>query len=315
MGMLKVVQTPRLGRAYDAFSSTSHVGSVRGVSGASHTYNIKSTETSGLEVNNLDQVFFKDTFCDSIPGADTSTETAPIDVSGYDADSNSGTYKAGRVITPSTTPLTSLGANPRSLVTCYATQESLAGTTEARDYVQLQDGLEIIDRPRLGTNMHGAPDGVVRSLSGNSPIFEAVSLKDGDRLFFKEMTTYNWQLTGSLGIGADVCDYTKAERCLCDGSGVLSCSNAAHMCTGMSCTQDYAEGNDEDCLSGVIDVYGVITNAIPTSNSQSETTLLSGLAFQDGTVGTSTTFVVTMDVTGYTAPVDVVETADDATML
>merc|ERR1711865_1068379 len=316
MGMLKVVQTPRLGRAYDAFSSTSHVGSVRGVSGASHTYNIKSTETSGLEVNNLDQVFFKDTFCDSIPGADTSTETAPIDVSGYDANSNSGTYKAGRVITPSTTPLTSLGANPRSLVTCYATQESLAGTTEARDYVQLQDGLEIIDRPRLGTNMHGAPDGVVRSLSGNSPIFEAVSLRDGDRLFFKEMTTYNWQLTGTLGIGSDVCDYTTNERCSCDSSGVLSCSNAAHECTGMSCTQDYAEGADADCQSGTVDVYGAITSVIPAGNSVSGTTLINGQTFQDeDAAGMITTFQVALNADGFTNPIHVAETADDVPYL
>jgi hypothetical protein len=357
--MLKVVQTPRLGRAYNNFDLTSHKDSVRAISGASHTYNIKTTNTSGFEVKNADKVFFKSTFCDTIPTADSSSETAPILVSGLDEEATSGTYKAARIITPSVIPLTSLGSTPRDLVTCFATQESLSqpieltgtltgtcntptetcscdpvtrtpvcsngantctghlctGGADARDYAQLQDGLEIIDRPRLGTNDYGAPEGVIRTLSGNSPIFEAVSLKDGDRLFFKEMTTYTWQLTGTLGVGGDICDYSSAERCSCDGSGALSCSNPAHLCTGMSCSQDFAEGVDDDCLSGVIDVYGVITNAIPTANSASETTLIGGLGFQDGTKSTTTTFVVTMDVSGYTTPVDVVETADDVAML
>jgi len=39
---------------------------------------------------------------------------------------------------------------------------------------------------------------VIRSVSGGSPIFEAMSFKSGDRLFFKEMSTYNYQLTGYL---------------------------------------------------------------------------------------------------------------------
>jgi len=124
--------------------------------------------------------------------------------------------------------------------------------------VQLQDGLEVIDKPRLATNMHGDPEGVIRSLSGSSPIFDIQSFKDGDKLFFKEMTTYNWQLTGQLGTahegGSAVCDYSAGEKCLCDTSGVLSCSNAAHDCTGMSCSQDFAEGIDDDCVSGVVDV-------------------------------------------------------------
>jgi hypothetical protein len=314
--MLKIVQTPRLGRAYDSFSSSSHVGSVRGISGGSHTYNIKSSDTSGLQVDNLDQIFFKSTFCDTIPTMNTPTETAPINVTGYDADSNSGTYKAARVITPTDTPLTSLGADPRPLVSCYATQESLQGTAEARDYVELQDGLEIINPPRLGTNVYGEDNGVIRSLSGNSPIFEGVSLRDGDRLFFKEMTTFSWQLTGTLGIGSDVCDYTTHERCSCDGSGVLSCSNAAHKCTGMSCTNTIPEGADTDCTTGNADVYGAITSVIPSSNAADATGLINGLSFQDEAAsGTITTFTVALNADGFTQPIDVPQTADDVPYL
>jgi len=312
--MIRVVQTPRLGRAASNFDSSSHVGSVRAISGKSHTYNIKSTATAGLEVNDGDRIFFKADSCNSIPSSDTSGETAPILVSGYDADATSGTYKAARVITPSTNSLTSdsVTYNPRSLVSCYATSESLAGTTHARDYAQLADGLEVIEPPRLGTNAYGSTDGVIRSISDTSPIFVANSLRGGDVLFFKEMTTYEWELTGSLGVGQDVCDYAQSESCSCDAAGVLSCSNGAHTCLGMSCTQDFASGVDADCAMGTVDVHGAITSVIPTSNSQSDTGMINGVAFHDdeNTLST-TTYVISMDVDGYTNPISVPETAED----
>jgi hypothetical protein len=459
--MLKVVQTPRLGRAYSNFDATSHVGSVRAISQKSQTYNIKTSDTAGLEIANDDKIYFKATACDSIPSVDATSETAPISVTSYDSNSLSATYKAARVVTPSGTPLQSSGSNPRDLVSCFATVESLSeppsttgiyagscdngaagctcdaaqvltcsgagtcdglkctGGKQARDYVKLVDGLEVVPKPRLGTNQISSDPGVIRSITGASPVFEAMSFKAGDKLFFKEMSTFNYQLTGFLempssgvktftasalnqgtlcspgpcgtgGVGsalsagfynfaaADItvaagsaasagssanirlrfsttnvievlvvtagdvgsgylvgntltisaaailaesvgtttdfvytltesdlaspyvvsgdyvlCDYANGETCSCSNVGALSCSNAAHSCSGFSCTNTIPEGADTDCTDGTIAVSGDITQVVPNVNSGSGTTLIAGSAFFDaGASGNTVTHVV-----------------------
>lgn len=297
---LRVVAIPRIGRATDSFGTSSHIGSVRGISGTSQTYNIKTSATAGLEVTDGDKIYFKSQACGHIPSNDTSIETAPISVQAYDTDSTSGTYKAGRVSTPSGTRLTSLGDAPRSLVSCFATQETLSvplvttgsdslvtcpgvcscqhvnnaqgvsrevicnatntasgcdgkscsGGHSARDFVTLMDGLEIAPKPRLGTNVIGDSEGVIRALAGSSPIYTAQSLKPGDKLFFKEMLTYNYQITGSLHLPSasqTMCNYANGESCGCSPTGVLSCSNNAHSCSGFTCTNAIPEPSDDDC--------------------------------------------------------------------
>jgi hypothetical protein len=299
--MLRVVQTPRLGRAATNFDATSHIGSVRGLSMKSHTYNIKTTNTSGLEVADGDKIFFTaSSSCDAIPTADAANQTAPISVTAYDTDTTSNTYKSGRVVTPSVTPLQSDGFSPRNLVSCFATQESVMGTAEARDYATLQDGLEIVPKPRLGSNVHGGKQGAIRALSGSSPTFEAQSFRAGDKLFFKQMTQTPWQLTGFLDTGAanwnNLCDYSLGESCSCDASGTLSCSNGAKSCHGFSCTNTIPSGADVDCTDGEIDAFGVITHdLLQASNTVDGTSLLTGTQFWDsGPSGMTTTHVVTI---------------------
>lgn len=331
-GSLSVVQTPRIGRADVGFSSASHVGSVRGISLKSHTYNIKTTGTAGLEISNGDQIYFKPDQCDSIPTTNAATETAPISVTGFDSTPASATFNAARVVTPST--LESNGAIPRPLVSCFATQESLAqplrrignitgtctgtctclaagsitcdggsgsctgyqciGGFHARDYVMLEDGLEIAAKPRLGSNAYGSPHSVIRSLSGSSPSFDAFSLRPGDKLWFKEMSTHNSSLTGQLSAGLNICDYQNGESCSCDAGGAAVCSNAAHMCTGFTCTL-FPEGVDTDCTDGVINVDGSITHSLLSANQPGGTKRFDGSVFYDvGVAGQTVTHVVTI---------------------
>jgi hypothetical protein len=84
----------------------------------------------------------------------------------------------------------------------------------------------------------------------------------------------------------------------------------------MSCTNNIPEGADTDCLSGTVDVYGAVTSVIPSVNSASGTTLINGQSFQDEAAsGTITTFQVTLDVDGYTDPINVPQTVDDVPYL
>jgi hypothetical protein len=345
---LHVVATPRIGRATDNFGSSSHVGAVRAISGRSQTYNIKTSAIAGLEISDGDKLYFTSQACDHIPSADASNETAPISVQSYDTDSTSGTYKAGRVSTPSGTPLTSMGLTPRSLVSCFATQETLTvplratgpdtsvtcvgtctcqqssnaqgvfrevicsatgtsagcdgksctGGHSARDFVMLTDKLEITSMPRLGTNAHGDQPGVIRALDGSSPMFNAQSLKPGDQLFFKQMTTFNYQITGSMHVPSgsqSMCDYANGETCGCSNTGVLSCSNSAHSCSGFTCTNTIPEPHDDDCIASVAAPDGYITHQIPGSNQPSHTSLITGQTFYDvGETGQTVTHTVTV---------------------
>lgn len=132
---------------------------------------------------------------------------------------------------------------------------------------------------------------MIRSLSGSSPLFDVMSLRKGDKLFFKEQTTFTYQLTGFLtqkAAATEVCDYTNGEYCSCSNLGVLACSNAAHECAGFSCTNTIPEGADTDCTDGAIQVNGDITNVLLAANQANGTALLEGTTFYDQGVGGQT---------------------------
>jgi hypothetical protein len=184
---LVVISAPRLGRVN---LTTSHLGSVRALTGKSHIYNLKGSSSAGYEVANSDRVFFRDGDCSAIPTQHGPGATAPLNVSAYDSTITSSTYQAARVTTPLNLT-TGPGGATRSLVACFATSQSLKHDSTARNYVQLADGLEVIPYPRLGPL--ASPDHV-RALTGATPSFLVNPLKHGDQLFFKRQA--------AQGIGA-----------------------------------------------------------------------------------------------------------------
>jgi len=162
------------------------VGNVRALTGKSHTYNIKGSTVAGYEIANGDSIYFRPADCSSIPPANTDGETGLLKVLHYDWVESSSTYKAARVTTPSSLrTLSAVGpeASVRTLVACYATKESLSYGFLAENYVQLADGLEIIEYPRLGPL---AAPGNLRALSSSMPAFLVAPFRPGDRLYFKK---------------------------------------------------------------------------------------------------------------------------------
>jgi len=176
---ITVIPKPRLGRV----AGLSHIDSVRAISGKSHTYSIKGSTNTGYEVRNQDKIFFREGDCNSLPVTDSAYETGIITTMAYDTDPTSSTYKAARVALPSGVPLTSNGAEPRNLVACFATLESLYHGDNATDFVQLDDGLEVIQPPRIGSTL--ADFGHMRAVTDSSPSFFMTPLKPGDQVYWK----------------------------------------------------------------------------------------------------------------------------------
>jgi hypothetical protein len=176
---ITVIPKPRLGRV----SGLSHITNVRGMSGKSHTYSIKGSTNTGYEIRNQDKIFFREGDCKTLPVNSSSHETAILTTMAYDDDTTSSTYKAARVATPAEHPLTSIGENPRTLVACFATLESLYHGDNATDFVQLDDGLEIIQPPRIGQTT--ADFGHMRAVTDSTPAFYVTPFVPGDQIYWK----------------------------------------------------------------------------------------------------------------------------------
>jgi hypothetical protein len=246
---LKIITSPRLGRT--ANLANSHMTNIRTVEGVDQVYGIKGDAVSGYEVQDDDKIYFASD-CTTIHGVDAADKTAPIDVTdfdyGYSGDSSSSTFMSGRFQIPAA--LTSDGGNTRTISSCYATYESLLpiaslnSVQEAKlSYAQLQDGLEIIAKPRIGTitlplaQLPGGSDPVttpelfhVRAVTDSTPTFSVTTLKHGDKLYFKPHTTTSY-------------------------------------------------GGLVDCTAGTQDPDGTIIPGIPAANGDDSTTLLAGHSF------------------------------------
>jgi hypothetical protein len=116
------------------------------------------------------------------------TEAAPITLRDFDTLSASTTFFSARFKLPNNLQADANGKT-RTLVACFATKESvtalsqLSKTAHARDYYQLQDGLEVIASPRIGPL--GSP-GHARAVTGGIPTFTLNTLKLGDFIYFKK---------------------------------------------------------------------------------------------------------------------------------
>jgi len=178
---LKIIGKPRLGRP----NGVSHLGSIRGITGKGHIYNVKATTSSpGYEVADGDHIFFREGSCASSPWQTGDGETAPMMVKEYDGVPTSSTYQAARFQTNSSLVALPNGGT-RSLVACYATSQGLTHDSAANNYAQLDDGLEIIPLPRTGPV---SSPGHIRSVTGGSPTIVINPFKTGDMIYFKTQT-------------------------------------------------------------------------------------------------------------------------------
>jgi len=178
---VKVIQAPRLGRVENY--TLSHTTNIRAVEQTAHTYSIKGSAVEGYSVLDNDKIYFKESTVGCWSGPESSdgpTGTDDIALThfdyGYAGDSTSSTYFSARVTLPTTL------TGPRTMVACYATEEG----DHNRDYVQLADGLEVIDKPRLGPI---ASPGHLRMLHLSTPTFNVNSLKHGDWVYLKQHST------------------------------------------------------------------------------------------------------------------------------
>jgi hypothetical protein len=110
-----------------------------------------------------------------IPAGDTEKWTEPEAISGYDAATMAASF---------TTPSSLTTA--QTLVACFATLESLAGTpADATDYTQLNFGLEVFAMPRLGP--YSSP-GHIHAIENSSPSFTVNPMKPQDQIYFMPQT-------------------------------------------------------------------------------------------------------------------------------
>jgi hypothetical protein len=181
---VKIISAPRLGRMNLA---ASHLVNIRAVEQTEHWYNIKGSTAHGYSVQDGDKIFFRANDCTAIPSGGV-TEAAPITLRDFDTLSASTTFFSARFKLPNNLQADANGKT-RTLVACFATKESvtalsqLSKTAHARDYYQLQDGLEVIASPRIGPL--GSP-GHARAVTGGIPTFTLNTLKLGDFIYFKK---------------------------------------------------------------------------------------------------------------------------------
>lgn len=130
-----------------------------------------------------------------IPAGNAVDRTALLSVTGYSA-----TSLAGVVTTPSDVKLTTVG----DYVTCFATSESLTGTTDVTDFVQLSNPMQVISPPRLGPI---SSPGHVWALEGSSPSFAVNTMSNGDKIYFvpKIQTTAANSAATSSDCAPNVC--------------------------------------------------------------------------------------------------------------
>jgi hypothetical protein len=134
---------------------------------------------TGLQIKEGDKLFFSSS-CTVVPDANAANQTVPLTITNLNEDTGEAQMA---LPSASGTPLLSDGAVPRTLYACYATQESLLGTTTSSvAYVPLADTLTVVPTPRLGIS--GAPSDI-RSLNGSSPDYQISQAAVGDLIFFR----------------------------------------------------------------------------------------------------------------------------------
>jgi len=166
-----VIEQPRLG-------NMSAPGDLRAISGIGHEYDILGSTRAGFTLANGDKIFFRSD-CSVIPASNDPAETLPLSVAGFD-DTTKGAYV--NLPPASGTPLQADGNSMRELRACFATRESLTGSTVlAATYVTLTDKLTIAAAPRLGPI---SDPGDLRAVTGSSSTYRLHNWYPGDFFFF-----------------------------------------------------------------------------------------------------------------------------------
>jgi len=176
---LRVLHKPRLGR------DPSYPVSARTVTGQGGVYGISGVP-SGSEVSNGDSVFVAPD-CLSVPTDNTNETTIPLTVASFDPVAKLGQFTLPHPRDSATgVPLTNdnimVDGLARNYVTCYATAESLDGSSEL-PYTTLDDAFSVISLPRLGPP---ESPGHIQVVEKSQPDFFINTLRKGDLLFFKE---------------------------------------------------------------------------------------------------------------------------------
>jgi len=203
-----------------------------------------------------------------IASAHETGRTALLSVTDY-----SDSTLAAVVTTPNDTALSTV----QTLVACFATAESLSSSyTDVTDFVELQDGLEVMQAPRLGPV---ATPGDVSALEQSSPSFTVNTMKYGDLIYFvpKIQVDANYDAT-----------WHDCNRYVCTMIGESN--------VGTNCDATYDGAFNDKCVmrarcnpsneyNGGCGAGGACEILIPTTSTSIYTGLLNGTSFvsSDGT--------------------------------
>jgi hypothetical protein len=220
----------------------------------------------------------------SIVSTSTATRTQVLSISGFSA-----TTFAAEVETPAA--LTTV----QNMVACFATQESVAGHPhDVTDFVMLQDGLEVIDAPRLGPV--GSP-GNVHAVENSSPSFTVNTMKYGDLIYFVPKTQTD--ADNSAGTSSD-CIPTVCT--LVGGSSISATCDATYDGSYTDTCVLRARCNPSNDFNGGCGTDGQCEQVVPGVTASWYTTLLNGTAY-DSTSSTGKIFLPSVSGDGTTLSV------------
>jgi hypothetical protein len=198
-----------------------------------------------------------------IPATDAADRTAPITVANYSLSTD-----AAVITTPTVTKLTTVG----EYVSCFATKESLSGTTDVSDFVELQDGLEVITPPRLGAL--NSP-GHVRALEGANPSFAVNTMKYGDLIYFVPKTQ-----TAAADVASSDADCTPTVCVSAGGSSIGSNCDTSYSGVYTDTCAFRARCNAANPHNGGCGTAGHCGYIVPSVSTSIFTGLLNGSSFE-----------------------------------